>query len=325
VVVSRADQFPDVCADVTGAIGRTPLVALERLCAGLPGLVLAKLESFSPGHSVKDRIARRMVEDAEREGLLQPGGAIVELTSGNTGIGLAIVAAVRGYRFYAVMSEGNSVERQRMLRALGAEVVLAPQADGYHPGRVTGADLELVRQRAEELTAELGAFQPRQFANPGNAAVHEEETGQEIWEQTGGQVNAWTAMVGTGGTYVGVARALKRHNSALRCVALEPANARPLAGLPTVSEEHQIQGAGYNLTPPCWDPALADAYLGITDDDAITTTSELAQREGIFAGFSSGANVWAALQLARECEPGSVIVTICPDTGLKYLSTTLFP
>jgi cysteine synthase len=223
------------------------------------------------------------------------------------------------------MSEGNSVERQRMLRALGAEVVLAPQADGYHPGRVTGADLEKVRQRAEELTAELGAFQPRQFDNPGNAAVHEECTGAEIWEQTGGRVDAWTAMVGTGGTYVGVACALKRHNPAIRCIALEPAGARPLAGVPTVSEEHKIQGAGYNLIPPCWDPALADGFLGVTDDDAIATARELARREGVFAGFSSGANVWAALELARECEPGSVIVTVCPDTGLKYLSTDLFP
>lgn len=323
--MSRSANFPGVCASVTDAIGRTPLVALERLCEGLPGLVLTKLESFSPGHSVKDRIALRMVEEAEREGTLQPGGAIVELTSGNTGIGLAIVAAVRGYRFYAVMSEGNSVERQRMLRALGAEVVLAPQADGYHPGRVTGADLELVRQRAEALTAELGAFQPRQFHNPGNAAVHDECTGAEIWEQTGGQVDFWTAMVGTGGAYVGVARRLKRENPALRCVALEPAGARPLAGIPTITEEHQIQGAGYNLIPPCWDPVLADDFLSVTDEDAIATARALAQREGIFAGFSSGANVWAALQLAQQCEPGQVIVTLCPDTGLKYLSTDLFP
>src|SRR3954453_9568499 len=169
--------LPGVCPSAVEAIGRTPLVALERLSAGLPGLVLAELESFSPGHSVKDRIARRMVEDAEKAGNLQPGGAIVELTSGNTGIGLAILAAVRGYRFYAVMSEGNSVERQRMLRAYGAEVVLVPQKEGYRPGVVTGEDLELVEQRARELTEELGAFHPDQFANPGNVAVHHETTG----------------------------------------------------------------------------------------------------------------------------------------------------
>src|SRR5687767_3488493 len=176
-----------VGASVLEAIGRTPLIALDRLTEGLPGRVLAKLEAFGPGCSVKDRIALRMVEEAEQAGILQPGGAIVELTSGNTGIGLAIVAAVRGYRFYAVMSEGNSVERQRMLRALGAEVVLVPQARSRNPGVVTGEDLELVERRAAELTAELDAFRPDQFTNPGNAAVHEDTTGREIWEQTGGR------------------------------------------------------------------------------------------------------------------------------------------
>ncbi|MCC2669991.1 MAG: Pyridoxal-5-phosphate-dependent protein beta subunit [Armatimonadetes bacterium] len=294
---------PGVSLSVVETIGRTPLVALERLSAGLPGTVLAKLESFSPGHSVKDRIARRMVEEAEREGRLQPGSAIVELTSGNTGIGLALVSAVRGYRFYAVMSEGNSVERQRILRSLGAEVVLVPQAQGFRAGVVTGEDLELVEQRAAELARDLGAFRPAQF----------------------GRVHAWVASVGTGGTFTGVAQALKTRCPAVRCIAAEPASARRLAGGEITSTSHQIQGTGYNLVPPTWDPAVCDGFIGVTDDDAVETARLLGTREGICGGYSSGANVWAALQLAREASEGEVIVTVCPDTGLKYLSTELFP
>ena len=317
--------FPGVSASVVETIGGTPLVALERLCEGLPGLVLAKLESYGPGQSVKDRIARRMVDEAERQRRLQPDGAIVELTSGNTGIGLALVSAVRGYRFYAVMSEGNSLERQRILRALGAEVVLVPQAEGYRPGVVTGEDLVLVEQRAAELTAELGAFRPDQFANPDNVAVHAETTGPEIWAQTGGRVDCWVASVGTGGTFLGVARALKERRPEIRCIAAEPATARILAGCEVTSTAHQLQGTGYNLVPPQWDPRLCDGFLGVTDEDAIETARRLGTREGICAGFSSGANVWAALKLAREASEGDVIVTVCPDTGLKYLSTDLFP
>jgi cysteine synthase A len=316
--------FPGVSPSAVETIGNTPLVALSRLSEGLPGLVLAKLESFSPGHSVKDRIARRMIEDAERRGDLTPGGAIVELTSGNTGIGLAIVAATRGYRFYAVMSEGNSVERQRILRALGAEVVLVPQVGGSRPGVVTGEDLELVEQRAAELTAELGAFRPNQFANPSNVAMHEQTTGLEIWEQAGGQVDAWVASIGTGGTFIGVARALKQRKPTVRCVAAEPATARKIAGCEITSSSHQLQGTGYNLIPPQWEPEMCDGFIGVSDQDAIDTARLLGTREGICAGYSSGANVWAALQLASEAAEGEVIVTVCPDTGLKYLSTNLF-
>lgn len=320
----RGQELPGVCASAIDTIGGTPLVALERLSEGLPGVVLAKLESFSPGGSVKDRIARRMIEDAERRGLLRPGGAIVELTSGNTGIGLAIVAAVKGYRLYAVMSEGNSMERARMLRALGAEVVLVPQAHGSRPGVVTGEDLALVERRAAELAAELGAFRPDQFGNPSGVAAHEETTGREIWEQTGGRVDWWVASVGTAGTFVGVARALKRWNPAVRCVVAEPAGARRLAGQPVTCPEHRIQGTGYAMVPPLWDPSLCDGYLGVTDEDAIATARLLATREGLFVGYSGGANVWAALRIAREAREGDVVVTVCPDTGLKYLSTDLF-
>jgi cysteine synthase A len=321
----RRGGLPGVCSSVVDAIGRTPLVALERLSAGLPGLVLAKLEHYSPGGSVKDRIARRIVEDAERDGRLKPGGAIVELTSGNTGIGLAVVAAVRGYRFHAVMSEGNSVERQRMLRALGAEVVLVPQAPGGVPGNVSGEDLALVARRAAELTEKLHAFRPDQFSNRSGFDAHEDTTGPEIWEQTGGAVDAFVASVGTAGTFVGVARALKQRNPAIRCIAAEPARTRTLAGCAITSPHHKIQGTGYNMVPPGWAPELCDEYLGVTDDDAVRTARLLATREGIVAGFSSGANVWAALQIARTARDESVIVTMCPDTGLKYLSTDLFP
>ena len=318
-------KLAGVCSSVVDAIGRTPLVALERLSEGLPGLVLAKLESFSPGGSVKDRIARRMIEDAERDGRLQPGGAIVELTSGNTGIGLALVAAVRGYRFHAVMSEGNSVERQRMLRALGANLVLVPQAPGGVPGEVSGEDLELVEHRAAALTEELHAFRPDQFNNRSGFDAHEDTTGAEIWEQTGGAVDAFVASIGTAGTFVGIARALKKRNPHIRCVAAEPAHTRTLAGCEATNTHHKIQGTGYNLVPPRWVPELCDEYLGVSDEDAVRTTRLLATREGIFAGYSSGANVWAALQVARAAREESVIVTVCPDTGLKYLSTDLFP
>lgn len=318
-------EFPGVCSSAVETIGRTPLVALDRLSEGLPGLVLAKLESFSPGNSVKDRIARRMIEDAERSGRLRPGGAIVEATSGNTGIGLAIMAAVCGYRFYAVLSEGNSRERRQMLRALGAEVVVVPQAEGGIPGQVSGEDLKRVEQRADELTRELGAFRPDQFLNESNLAAHQETTGPEIWTQTGGQVDVFVASVGTGGTFLGVAAALKARDPHIRCIAAEPATARVLAGYEVTSTRHKIQGTGYNMVPPQWDPRLCDGFIGVSDEDAMATAQLLSTREGIFAGYSSGANVWAALQLAREAKEGEVIVTLCPDTGLKYLSTELYP
>lgn len=317
-------SFPNVGGSVLATIGRTPLVALERLGAGLPGLVLAKLEYFHPGHSIKDRIALRMIEDAEQEGRLRPGQPVVELTSGNTGTGLAIVCAVKGYPFYAVMSEGNSVERRRMLRALGANVVLVPQVGGARPGRVSREDLAAVEERAAALAEELGAFRPDQFGNRSNVGAHE-ETGQEIWEQTGGRVDAWVASIGTCGTFVGVARALKRHNPAVRCYACEPAVAPVLAGKPITCTRHRLEGTGYAFVPPQWDPALCDGYLAVTDEEAIEATRRLATVEGIFAGGSSGANVCAALALARQAAPGQVIVTTCNDTGLKYLSTDLFP
>ena len=319
--------FESVLPSVVDAIGSTPIVALDRLSAGLPGRVLGKLEFYGPGGSVKDRVARQVIDDAEATGALKPGGTVVELTSGNMGTGLAVVCAVRGYRMIAVMSAGNSIERRRMLEALGAEVALVPQAHGSIPGQVSGADLELVEIRKRELVAELGAFCPDQFNNPSAVQAHEHTTGREILAQTGGRIDAFAALVGAGGTFIGTARALKHANPSIKCYPVEPATARFLAlGADGVTDpRHKLQGTGYALTPPLWQPELADGFLAVNNEDAVETARLLATREGIFAGFSAGANVAAALQLARTCDEGSVIVTVICDTGLKYLSTDLWP
>jgi cysteine synthase len=212
-----------------------------------------------------------------------------------------------------------------MLEALGARVELVPQAPGSPPGQVSGEDLALVEQRTRQLTAELNAFRADQFNNRSNVAAHEEGTGAEIWEQSGGKVDAFVAMVGTAGTFMGIARALKARNPAIRAYAVEPAGAAILAGRPIVNPSHKIQGAGYSMIPPLWDSALCDGYVGVTDQDAIAAARRLASVEGVFAGFSTGANVAAAVRLAQDSAPGAVIVTTANDSGLKYLSTDLFP
>lgn len=314
-----------LCSSVLDVIGGTPLVALDRLAAGLPARVLVKLEYGGPGASIKDRVAARMIEDAEARGLLQPGGYVVELTSGNMGIGLAVACAVKGYRLIAVMSAGNSEERRRCLRALGAEVEVVPQAGGSRPGQVTREDIELVERRTAELVEALGAFRPDQFTNANNAFEHETSTGPEIWEQSGGKIDYFCAAVGTGGTFVGVARALKQRSTAVKTFAVEPEVAPVLSGRPVTSTRHKIQGTSYAMVPPAWDPSLCDGFLTVSDDEVIATTRALAAREAILGGFSTGANVAAALQLARNAQPGEVVATIAPDTGLKYLSTDLYP
>lgn len=226
----RDDTMSKIIHDsVIGAIGATPLVALDRLAAGLPGRVVAKLEFYGPGASVKDRVARAVIDDAEARGVLKPGGTVVELTSGNMGTGLAVVCAVRGYRMIAVMSAGNSIERRRMLEALGAEVALVLEAPGSVPGKVSGPDLDLVEIRTRELVAELGAYRPDQFNNPAAVRAHEETTGVEIWEQTNGQVGAFVASVGAAGTFLGTSRALKARNPAIACYPVEPVTARFIA------------------------------------------------------------------------------------------------
>ena len=243
------------------AVGATPLIALDRIRSKDGARLLLKMELLNPGASMKDRIALQIIEDAEESGRLKPGGDVVELTSGNTGIALAMACAVKGYRMTAVMSEGNSVERRSILSALGARVELVAQAGGSAPGLVSKEDMELVEERTQELVRELAAFRPDQFNNESNPRAHELGTGREIWEQTGGQVDAFAAAVGTGGTFIGVSRALKSRNPRVKCYAVEPAGAPYLAGKEVTNTRHQIQGAGYAMTPGFWDESLADGYL----------------------------------------------------------------
>ena len=233
-----------ISSSILSAIGRTPLVALDRLGAGLPGRVVLKIEGANPGASIKDRAALQCITEAEHDGRLQPGGTVVELTSGNMGAGLAIVCAIKGYHFIAVMSVGNSRERVQMLRALGAEVDLVPQLPGGVPGQVSGDDLALVEERAQELVRTLGAFRPDQFKNPANLRAHELTTGPEIWAQTGGAVTHFCAIVGTGGTFLGTARALKARNPSVQCYAVEPEGSQVIAGKAITDPRHKLQGAG---------------------------------------------------------------------------------
>jgi cysteine synthase A len=321
----RSESTVGISPSILDAIGWTPLVALDRLGEGLPGRVVLKIEGANPGASIKDRAALHCIEAAEREGRLQPGGVVVELTSGNMGTGLAIVCAIKGYRFIAVMRVGNSRERVQMLRALGAEVDLVPQMPGGVPGQVSGDDLALVEERTRELVRTLGAYRPDQFNNPANLRAHEQTTGPEIWAQTEGAVTHFCAIVGTGGTFLGTARALKARNPAVRCIAVEPEGSPVIAGKPITDPRHTLQGAGYAAVPPQWDAALCDGTLAIGDDEALAMARALATREGIFAGFTSGANVAAALRLARDAPAGSLIATVACDSGLKYLSTNLVP
>jgi cysteine synthase A len=314
--------------DAASLIGRTPVVELRRLTRGLRGALYAKLEFLNPGGSKKDRIARQMIDDALADGRLRPGQPVVELTSGNTGTGLAIVCAARGLPFTAVMSAGNSPERRRMMEAFGAEVEIVPQAPGSPPGQVSGLDLALVEKRAAELAAARGAFRPDQFTNPSNVRAHEEGTAREIWDDLGGRVTAFCDFVGSAGTLVGVARGLKRRDPRIRCLAVEPAGAAVLAGSAVTRPNHRIQGGGYALErPPLWDASVVDGFLAVTDEEAIRRAHELARREGLFAGFSSGANVAAAMKLieAAQGDPDPArVVVLLNDSGLKYLSTDLW-
>ncbi|OWP56275.1 MAG: cysteine synthase [Thermoplasmatales archaeon B_DKE] len=310
---------------ILGAVGNTPLVKLSSVSKESGLNIYAKIEYFNPGLSIKDRVAIRFIEQAEKLGKIKPGGTVIERTSGNMGTGLAIVCAVKGYKFIAVMSEGNSTERRRMLTALGAEVVLVPQAPGGKPGLVSGEDLELVEVKTKELIKKLKAYRPDQFHNPDCAKAHEETTGQEIWFQSEGNVDAFVSYVGSGGTFVGTSRALKLHNLKVKCFVVEPETAPYLAGKEIVSTRHRIQGGGYAFKPPFWEESLVDGYLTVSDKDAMEAARNLAGKEGIFAGFSSGANVAASIKAAEFLEKGSYVVTILPDSGLKYLSTDLFP
>lgn len=293
-------------------IGRTPLLELTRIAReeALEARVLVKLERSSIAGSAKDRAARAMLDDAGRRGVLKPGGIVIEPTSGNTGIALAALAAVRGYRLIVVMPENMSRERCRLISAYGAEVVLTEARRG-----MAGAI-----EKARELSAQLpGSFIPDQFSNPANAAAHRETTGPEIWNAAGGAVDIFAAGVGTGGTITGVGTFLKGKNPAVQIVAVEPAASPVLSG--GAPGSHKIQGIGAGFVPEVLDTDIYDGIITVTDGDALDTMKRLAKTEGVFAGISSGAAVWAAVQLAKRAEnAGKTIVTILPDTGERYLS-----
>jgi cysteine synthase len=314
-----------LCSSILETIHETPLVELKRIGAELEGRILAKLEYFSPGLSKKDRIALQMVEEAEQDGRLRPGQTVVELTSGNTGTGLAIVCAVKGYPFVAVMSRGNSMERARMMAALGAEVVLVDQAEGAVAGQVSGASLEKVEQAARRVVDERGAFRADQFALEANGRAHYCHTGPEIIRQSEGAVSAFCDFAGTGGSYAGVAQALHEHDSNIKCYLVEPEKAAVLSGSPLSDGEHRIQGGGYSMTGlKMLEDVRVDGYLRVSDSDAVHWARHLAAEEGIFGGFSSGANLAGAVQLLQgPCRGGTVAILVC-DSGLKYLSTDLW-
>jgi cysteine synthase len=310
---------------VLGAIGNTPLVELARITRGLDGRILAKLEYLNPGFSKKDRNALQMIEEAEAEGKLKAGQTVVELTSGNTGTGLSIVCAVKGYPFVAVMSKGNSTERARMMKALGAEVILVDQLPESQPGQVSGGDLALVEQAAQRITKERNAFRADQFHLPESWRAHYLHTAPEILKQSNGKVDAFCDYAGTGSSFAGCAAAFKEHNPDVLCYLVEPAGAAVLAGKPVANPNHRIQGGGYSMAElPFINLAHIDGYLQVTDEDAMDAARQLARKEGIFAGFSSGANVAAALQLLRNDCQGKTIVILLNDSGLKYLSTDLW-
>ena len=297
-------------------IGRTPLLELTHIEKkfGLNARVLAKLEYFNPGGSVKDRVAKGMIDDAEAAGALKPGSVIIEPTSGNTGIGLASVAAARGYRIIIVMPETMSVERRQLMKAYGAELVLTEGAKG-----MTGAIA-----KAEELAKEIpGSFVPGQFVNPANPKAHFETTGPEIWADTDGQVDYFVAGVGTGGTITGVGRYLKSQNPAVRVVAVEPKSSAVLST--GMAGAHKIQGIGAGFVPEVLDTAVYDEIIAVADEDAFRLGRELGRSEGVLVGISSGAALWAAIELAKRPEnAGKTIVALLPDTGDRYLSTPLF-
>lgn len=304
-----------IFSDITWTIGNTPLVRLNHMTEGLHADVLAKVESFNPMGSVKDRIGLAMVEEAEREGKIKEGTTIIEATSGNTGIALACVCAARGYKLILVMPETMTVERRKLLKALGAELVLTPGAEGMR-GAVN---------KAEQMAADNPAlyFIPQQFQNPANPEIHRRTTAEEIWKDTDGKADVIVAGVGTGGTITGIASVIKKRKPSFKAIAVEPAESPVLSG--GSPGPHRIQGIGAGFVPDVLRLELIDEIIKVTGDDAAATARSMAKEEGILAGISSGAATWAALQVASRKEMrGKTIVVILPDTGERYLSTDLF-
>jgi cysteine synthase A len=316
-----ATLAPAVHDDITQCVGGTPLVRLKRIAGGAVATIVAKMENLNPLGSVKDRIGRAMIDTAEREGKIQPGTVIIEPTSGNTGIALAFVCAARGYKLQVTMPESMSLERRRLLKALGAELILTPAAEG-----MAGA----VR-RAEELAqSDKKYFIPQQFKNPANPEIHRRTTAEEIWRDTGGKVDIFVAGVGTGGTITGVGEALKSRKRGVQIVAVEPAVSPVItqrrAGQPLQPGKHSIQGIGAGFIPDILNLKVIDEVVTVADDDAFETARQLARQEGLMCGISSGAAAWAAIQVANRPENrGKVVVVLLPDLGERYLSTKLFP
>jgi cysteine synthase A len=303
-----------IAANINELIGRTPLVRLNRVTTGCAAEVVAKLESFNPGASVKDRIGLSMIEAAERSGRIKPDTILLEPTSGNTGIGLAFVAAVKGYRLTITMPETMSVERRKMLRAFGAELILTPGPEGM-PGAI---------RRAQELAASNSRYVVlQQFENPANPDVHRRTTANEIWDDTDGRVDILVSGVGTGGTITGVSQVIKTRKPSFRAVAVEPMDSPVLSG--GAPKPHKIQGIGAGFVPQVLDMTLVDEVIKVTHEDAGAIARRLAREEGILVGISCGAAAWAALEVARRKEnAGKLVVVVLPDTGERYLSTWLF-
>ncbi len=301
---------------LTDLVGNTPLLELSNYNAskGLQAQIIAKLEYFNPAGSVKDRVALSMIEDAEKKGALKPGATIIEPTSGNTGVGLAFVSSVKGYKLVLTMPDTMSIERRNLLKALGAEVVLTPGTKGMN-GAI---------EKANELKASTpGSVILQQFENPANPAIHKATTGEEIWRDTDGEVDIFVAGVGTGGTVSGAGAALKQHNPKIQIVAVEPANSPVLSG--GVAGPHKIQGIGAGFVPKTFNASIVDNIIKIEDNDAIRTSRELAKKEGLLVGISSGAAIYAATLLAQKPEnKNKKIVVLLPDTGERYLSTVLY-
>lgn len=313
--------------NICEAIGETPMLRLSRITKhyGVEGNIFAKLEFLNPGFSKKDRPALQMIEEAEVSGELKPGQTVIELTSGNTGTGLSIVCQAKGHPFIACMSEGNSMERAKMMRALGAEVVIVPQAKTSVKGQVSGADLRLVEEMTQKLTKERDAFRADQFKLDSSYRAHLLHTAVEMWEQSNGQIDCFVDVVGSGGTFEGCAEKLKEFNDHIRCYIVEPVNAAVYAGFPVINDgRHKIQGCGYALDLPKINKKRIDGCIQVTDEEACEMARDLARLEGTFVGISSGANVSAAIKLLKDKEKGRNIALTLNDSGLKYLSTDLF-